>query len=107
MEMQQEIIRVGGLPINPPKTWKYTRLLYIFHFHLIIEEDTSSCGFSFHYFLQTCVNNLNCTLDTGLVNYYNEYASKLKSVWLFEETERRLLVGCRYLMLITLVTVQF
>lgn len=107
MEMQQEIIRVGGLPINPPKIWKYTRLLYIFHFHLIIEEDTSSCGFSFHYFLQACVNNLNCTLDTGLVNYYNEYASKLKSVWLFEETERRLLVGCRYLMLITLVTVQF
>lgn len=40
MEMQQEIIRVGGLPVNPPKTWKYTRLLYIFHFHLIIEEET-------------------------------------------------------------------
>lgn len=38
--MQQEIIRVGGLPVNPPKTWKYTRLLYIFHFHLIIEEET-------------------------------------------------------------------
>lgn len=70
-------------------------------------RDTSFCGFSFHYFLQACVNNLNCTLDTGLVNYYNEQASKRKSVWLFEETERGLLVGCRYLMLITLFTVQF
>lgn len=46
--IQQEIIRVGSLPVKPLKAWKCMKL-YTFRFHWI--KETSSYGFIFHYFL--------------------------------------------------------
>lgn len=38
VQLQQEIIRVGSLPVKPPEAWKCIKLLYIFHFHWIKDK---------------------------------------------------------------------
>ena len=70
---------MGGLPIKPSKTWQCTKLLYIFHFHLIKEEEMFLPVAS----LFTTSYKPSSTTWTVvgmliLFNSCNEYTSKLK-----------------------------